>query len=887
VDLAWLGGGSPAELSGATWGTPWPRGVHRPGASFAVRTPQGESLPTQTWPLATWPDGSLKWTAHALSGASPGARSETLRLVPGTPPAAPAVPVTVRESPDAVDVDTGVVRYRILRAGPILIESVTRAGREVARGARLVALRRDAPEIAETGEGPRQDRFGGVATHVAVEQNGPVRAVVRIDGRHEPEGRHGRSWLPFTVRLYFYAGGEAVRILHTFVFDGDEQRDFLSGLGLRFDVPLSDSLEDRHVRFAGEDGGLWGEAVRGLTGLRRDPGADVRAAQAAGQATPPASGLPGSVAAHIDLIPAWSDYTLAQQTADGFQIKKRTKAGHAWIAAGAGRRAAGLAYVGGAAGGGVAFGLRDFWQRHPTQLDIRGAATERAEATVWLWSPDAPPMDLRFYHDGMGMVTHPQEREGLDITYEDYEKGWGTPQGIARTSELTLWALPATPSRERLVSLANALNDPPQLLPPPAHIHAASVFSNWSLPDRSTPARKAIEDQLDYLLDLYLRQTDQRRWYGFWDYGDVMHSYDADRHTWRYDVGGFAWANSELSPDLWLWYSFLRSGRADVFRFAEAMTRHTSEVDVYHLGRFRGFGSRHNVQHWGDSSKQPRVSTAAYRRMFYYLTADERVGDLLRELLDGDERLKNVDIGRKLRPAGAPPPARTYVGFGTDWCSLAAAWLTEWERTGDAKWRDKLLAGMQTIGALPKGWLAGGSNYDPATGRFLGPGDTVSISHLNAVFGAVEINAELLDLLSAPEYEKAWLLYCVAFNAPPAEQEKLIGEHLKKPLNLGEAHSRLTAYAAARTGDPKLAERAWGEFVRGAAGLGVHTDLTLRRISGPAVLNPVDEGFGLSTNATAQWGLTAIEDLALIGDHLPAELPPVRSKGSASGGDAG
>jgi hypothetical protein len=603
--------------------------------------------------------------------------------------------------------------------------------------------------------------------------------------------------------------------------------------------------------------------------------------------TSPASELPHPVAAHIGLIPAWGDYTLTQQAADGFQIRKRTKPGHGWIAAGAGRRAAGVASLSGAAGGGVAFGLRDFWQRHPTRIDIRNAASDVAEATVWLWSPDAPPMDLRFYHDGMGMVTHPQERDGLDITYEDYEKGWGTPQGIARTSELTLWALAATPPRERFALMAGALNDPPQLLPTPEHLHAAGVFRNWSLPDRSTPARKAIEDQLDYLLDLYLRQTDQRRWYGFWDYGDVMHSYDGDRHVWRYDVGGFAWANSELSPDLWLWYSFLRSGRADVFRFAEAMTRHTSEVDVYHLGRFRGFGSRHNVQHWGDSSKQPRVSTAAYRRMFYYLTADERVGDLLRELLDGDERLKDLDIGRKLRPAGAPPPAHTYASFGTDWCSLAAAWLTEWERTGDAKWRDKLLAGMETIGALPKGWLAGGSNYDPATGRFLGPGDTVSISHLNAVFGAVEINAELLDLLDAPGYEKAWLLYCVAFNAPPGEQAKLIGEHLKKPLNLGEAHSRLTAYAAFRTRDPALADRAWGEFFRGAAGLGVRTDLTLRRISGPAVLNPADEGFGLSTNASSQWGLTAIENLALIGDRLPAELPSVTRGGSESGADAG
>ena len=27
---------------------------------------------------------------------------------------------------------------------------------------------------------------------------------------------------------------------------------------------------------------------------------------------------------------------------------------------------------------------------------------------------------------------------------------------------------------------------------------------------------------------------------------DVMHAYDPVRHTWRYDIGGFAWDNTEL-----------------------------------------------------------------------------------------------------------------------------------------------------------------------------------------------------------------------------------------------------------------------------------------------------------------------------------------------------
>lgn len=887
AELQWLDGKIPEALTGATWGTPWPRGAVKAGAPFTLRSAgssKEEEVPLQTWPLAYWPDGSLKWTGHAIGPNI--VKAEKFVLTPGKSPSVKAqTKVTVRQTADAIDIDTSVIKCQVPKRGDAIFTVIERGGKPIAANGRLVCLRQDAPEAAEHGGAAiKQERFLGEVQRVSLEQNGPLRAVVRLEGQHRVQGggAAGRAWLPFTVRLYFYAGGDSVQIVHTFVFDGDEYKDFLRGLGVRFDVPMRDEMHDRHVRFAGEGKGLWAEAVRGLTGLRRDPGKEIRDAQTAGKNTPPTDQFAETVRTRLELIPAWGDYTLTQPTADGFQIRKRTAPGHAWVRSAAGGRASGLGFIGGATGGGVAFGMRDFWQRNPTQLDIRGAAGETAEVTLWLWSPDVPPMDLRFYHNGMGMETHAEELQGLEITYEDYEKGWGTPHGVARTSELTLWALEATPSRERFTELAGALRTPPRLVCAPAHLQTAGVFGPWGLPDRSTPVKRQIEDQLDYLVTLYQGQVEQRRWYGFWDFGDFMHSYDPDRHEWRYDVGGFAWDNSELSPDLWLWYSYLRTGRADIFRLAEAMTRHTGEVDVHHLGRFRGFGSRHNVQHWGDSSKQPRVSTAAYRRIYYYLTADERTGDLMRELLDSDRQLSKIRIGRKLgaqasRDAEAPPdphsPNPAHCGFGTDWCSFAAAWLTEWERTGDTRWRDRIQNGMRSLAALPRGWLAGGSSYDTETGRFLGPGDTIGVSHLNAVFGAVEVNAELLSLMNEPEYEKTWLLYCEFYNASPEEKERLTGFRPRRGYGIVDGHSRLTAYAAQRKKDKNLADRAWSEFY---TGFGVRTELTTRRIEGPEVLNPVEEGFGLNTNSVSQWSLAAIQNLAMVGEHLPAQ-PPVRT----------
>lgn len=141
-------------------------------------------------------------------------------------------------------------------------------------------------------------------------------------------------------------------------------------------------------------------------------------------------------------------------------------------------------------------------------------------------------------------------------------------------------------------------------------------------------------------MDFYVAEIPQRDFYGFWDHGDVMHTYDTTRHIWRYDVGGYAWDNGELGQlnvpihnlynirltlligtDLWLWISFLRTGRADVWRIAHAMTRHLSEVDTHHTGSFAGIGSRHNVSHWGDGAKEARVAGSWLRRPFYYLTS--------------------------------------------------------------------------------------------------------------------------------------------------------------------------------------------------------------------------------------------------------------------------
>jgi hypothetical protein len=880
VPLRWLGGDAPPSEVGVTWGVPFARGAVPAAQIFALRDAAGETRPLQTWPLATWPDGTLKWLGVAtVAGPESG---KALSLVPAEATVPDGASVRVRSSETMHEVDTGRVRARFAIRGANLVESLAVDGRTVARHGRLVGIVQEGPEL-DSGDLPPRERFGTEVEKVTVEQTGPVRAVVRVEGRHRG-ARSQRLWLPFTVRFYFYAGRPEIRLVHSFVFDGDQERDFIRGLGLAFAVPFREEVHNRHVRFSGEADGLWAEPVQPMVGrggrFVGDPagGGDLYPRQARGERVPNYAEVDDRGRGWLDDWAVWGDFRLLQPNANGFTVEKRTGAHSAWIPAGAGRRASGLAFVGDVSGG-LGVSVRNFWQSYPAALEIRGAATGEAELTAWLWSPDAPAMDMRHYSD---------RAHGLQAAYEDVQPGFSTAHGVARTSELTLFPTASVPADDEAVKLARLGEDPPLLVATPDHLHAAQAFGVWGREDRSTPAKRTIEERLDRTLEFYLTQPEQHQWYGFWDYGDVMHSFDRERNVWRYDLGGMAWANSELGPDLWLWYSFLRSGRKDVFRMAEAMTRHTGEVDCYHLGPFAGLGSRHNVRHWGCGAKEARISQAAYRRFHYYLTADERTGDLMRAVVDVDYKTVEYDPMRLAQPITETERAiaPTRVRLGPDWLAFAGNWMTEWERTGDPRWRDKILAGVESLAAMPLGMRTGVNlvmGYDPESGRLHALDDRAGVYNLATIMGGAEVAMELGLMLDDERWHRLWLQYCRLYSAPKDVVLRDMATGAEGADASYVRDGRLAGYVFRRTGQEAFKQAAIDALFARARGdrfLGSGEPV---RVEGPAALNPIDLG-PANTNSASQNGLEIISMLGAVGDHLPEEVPPAPPGGGGRRG---
>jgi hypothetical protein len=873
VELKWIGE-KPLIKTGVSWGVPFEKGKVRKTQAFALSGTDDKEIPLQTWPLAFWPDGSVKWMGFAaVTDSQP---RFNLNLIQN---AKKYEGLTVSKTNEIIHVNTGVLICDINTKGNVLIKDLKMNNKILSENGRLICKLENRDRIAE--QIIQYNDFQSEINEAVVEQSGPVRCVIKITGVHKSLTGN-REFLPFTLRLYFYTGLQTIRIVHTFIFDGDPQKDFIKGLGIVFDVPFREQIQNRHVRFSGDNKGLWSEPVKPLIG--RSPftyngDSSLPEKQVAGKRIPEIT-KSDSVAFHMFTnFPAWDSYRLTQLNEDAFTISKRANDQSSWLFANSGKQSSGLVLIGDVSGG-LAVSLKNCWQSYPASLEINHARCDKAELAVWFWSKDAEAMDLRHYD------TIPHD---LDATYEDVQPGFSTPDGIARSSELTLFPFDKLPTKQETVDMADFGSLTHQLICTPEYLHAVKAFGTWSLPDRSNETKNWIENQLDSSIIYYQQAIKEHHWYGFWNYGDVMHTYDPIRHVWRYDIGGFAWDNTELAPGNWLWYSFLRTGNADIFRMAEAMTRHNSEVDCYHTGPFKGLGSRHNVSHWGCGAKEARIGQAAWKRQYYYLTTDERSGDLMHESLDAEKGACDFDPLRIAQPKEKYPynaPAR--LRWGPDWLALAGNWMTEWERTGNTKYRDKILAGMESLSLLPNNLFTGpnGLGYDPETGKLTYDGDPNSTNknHLATIMGGYEILLEMFDMIDYPPFRKTFTDYCKFYSMPGNDPER--NDITENWGNINFQTPRLTAFAAKELNDDKLAERAWSEFLGGRrrkSSDDMSNQPNLYKstiISSPEVLNPVHENPLVGTNGTAQWGLNAIFMLELIGDKIPETarvIKPVES----------
>src|SRR4051812_23856187 len=135
VSVKWLDATPPGVGQGVSWGVPWPRGAVKKDEAISIKSADGKSLPLQSWPMAYWPDGSIKWSGLASVVEPDTAGPFTVSS--GAPAQAGAATLKVNETSDAIEIDTGALKAKLMKQGPVLIDSLSVDGKAVAQHGQL------------------------------------------------------------------------------------------------------------------------------------------------------------------------------------------------------------------------------------------------------------------------------------------------------------------------------------------------------------------------------------------------------------------------------------------------------------------------------------------------------------------------------------------------------------------------------------------------------------------------------------------------------------------------------------------------------------------------------------------------------------------------------
>ena len=178
-------------------GVPFARGVCRDASHVGVRGSDGR-LPAQVRALERWPDGSLRWAQVDFRATMQPGLAARYHVIVG-PDVPQQAPTMTHQDADGVVIDTGAARFVIRRGGAFPFDAVLVDGRPVIDPA-CSAL---SVQLADGRDLRTRIR------NVHVEEDGPLRSIVRIEGTAD---RMWRRILQFELRVHCYAGSATVRL---------------------------------------------------------------------------------------------------------------------------------------------------------------------------------------------------------------------------------------------------------------------------------------------------------------------------------------------------------------------------------------------------------------------------------------------------------------------------------------------------------------------------------------------------------------------------------------------------------------------------------------------------------------------------------------------------
>ena len=188
---------------------PLPYGQYQDTDNFRLVDNSGTSVPAQFVPILRhwYRDNSIRiLQIHFLADlSSSGSVTFTLKDDGGNP--APANPVSVLDAGSEVTVNTGALKFTVKKSGFNLFDQVWLMPGDVPivnSTAQQGAVLTDKNDVQNWFQDRVIDTF-------AIEESGPVRAVIRLEG-YTTSTDSANQAAGFIVRLYAYAGSRFVKV---------------------------------------------------------------------------------------------------------------------------------------------------------------------------------------------------------------------------------------------------------------------------------------------------------------------------------------------------------------------------------------------------------------------------------------------------------------------------------------------------------------------------------------------------------------------------------------------------------------------------------------------------------------------------------------------------
>jgi hypothetical protein len=592
-----------------TVGVPFPKGELHSPEHVRLLNADGEEIPSQITPVTTWApaDSSLKWIWVFFFAEE----SDTYQLEYG--PNVERAPITgerIRfvnnQRPyGTASLSTGPLRFDVNKGeGGGFLDNVefdvegdgfgsedTLATEPTGRGSYLDLL--DSAGI---------DSSRATVTQTYHEKgSGPLHAILRIEGKYQYD-RDDHAPAPFVTRIHAYAGKPYLRVLHTFTYTGEpdqhppvesqhakiatsaenivdeealagdprwtQPEDQIAGMGLGLDYRLEGPLT---VRTAYRQDAWW-NPDSAQTYERQAPATGELSVVQTGPDS--ASFREGPTSSATER----TDGFAARITADGSEQVDATRAS-GWITVMGEER-------------GVSVGVRHFTKAYPKELTV-DVADQQLRA--YAWSASAQPMNF-----------------ARGSSEEDGDMVDNFAQGLTKTTEAVYRFHDADADPAKVQRSLDYVLDPSVAHAPPSWYAKSRAYGRLA-PKSDDFA--AFERGMDYKFQWWRFNQQWEPWYGAFTYGDGKNYYF--RNRW------FEFSNNEPAQDHMWWRQFMRTGKREYALAAEAMSRHTMDVDNTHWpapsdyrgdsnsaldwwnakedppgSPYVGMGRRHGDQHW-------------------------------------------------------------------------------------------------------------------------------------------------------------------------------------------------------------------------------------------------------------------------------------------------